>query len=153
MKKILTIIIFSLIGNFTYSQKIIKSECSEKFSCSQKFGLTETKSNYTLIVSIDDKDLKFKTAEKQIMTSFSVAKKTDKYVIGKNESGNYSFYDLKKKQFYYIDYYMSRYSTAGYGVENSEIKQTVLKMMELLKKGNTQKDVIQHLVKQTEYDF
>lgn len=153
MKKILTFIIISLIVNFTYSQKIIKSECSEKFNCSQKFGLTETKSNYTLTVSIDNKDLKFKTAEKQTMTSFSVAKKTDKYVIGKNESGNYSFYDLKKKQFYYIDYYKSRYSTAGYGIENSEIKQTVLKMMELLKKGNTQKDVIQHLVKQTEYDF
>ena len=153
MKKIFIIIVFSLTANFTYSQKVYKTECNEKFSCSQKYGLNETKSNYTLTVSIDDKDLKFKTAESQTMTSFSVAKKTDKYVIGKNESGNYSFYDLKKKQFYYIDYYMSRYSTAGYGIETSEIKQTVLKMMELLKNGNTQKDVIQYLVKQTEYDF
>lgn len=48
---------------------------------------------------------------------------------------------------------MSRYSTAGYGSGYSEVKQTVVKMMDLLKEGSTQKDVIQHLVKQSEYDF
>lgn len=86
------------------------------------------------------------------MESYAVAKKTDKYVIGEF-SGNYAFFNIKKKQFYYIDYFMSRYSTAGYGPGYSEVKQTVVNMMDLLKEGSTQKDVIQHLVKQSEYDF
>ena len=74
-------------------------------------------------------------------------------MIGSDQSGNYSFYDIKKKQFYYIDYFMNRYSVAGYGEGYSEIKQSVNKMMTKLKDGSTQKDVIQFLVKQTEYDF
>ena len=52
-----------------------------------------------------------------------------------------------------MDYFMSRYSTAGYGAGYSVVKQTVLKMMDLLKEGKTQKDVIQHLVEQAEYDY
>lgn len=119
----------------------------------KKNGLTETKSDYVLTVSYDSENLKFNTAEKQQMVSYSVSKKTEKYVIGKNTEGNYSFYDIKKKQFYNIDYFMSRYMTAGYGSNSTEIKQTVLKMMEMLKNGKSQKDVIQYLIDQTEYDF
>jgi len=37
--------------------------------------------------------------------------------------------------------------TTGYGHGYSEVKQVVIKMMDLLKEGSTQKDVIQHLVK------
>lgn len=87
------------------------------------------------------------------MNEYTVTKKTDKYVIGKDASGNYSFYDIKKKQFFYIDYFMNRYSAGGYGLGYSVAKQTVLKIMDLLKEGKTQKDVIQHLIQQTEYDF
>jgi hypothetical protein len=153
MKKILFVLTICLISNLTFGQKTEKINGDTKFSCSQKNGLTETKSDYVLTVSYDSENLKFSTAEKQRMTSYSVAKKTEKYVIGKNTEENYSFYDIKKKQFYYIDYYMSRYMTAGYGSGSSEIKQTVLKMMEMLKKGKSQKDVIQYLIDQTKYDF
>ena len=48
---------------------------------------------------------------------------------------------------------MSRYITSGYGSGYSEIKEVTLNMMDLLKKGKTQKDVIRHLITQVEYDF
>ena len=48
---------------------------------------------------------------------------------------------------------MKRYLTAGLGSENVEIKQNTLKIMSILKKGNSQKDAVQFLIKQTEYDF
>ena len=48
---------------------------------------------------------------------------------------------------------MNRYLTAGYGKDNTEIKQNTLKMMSILRKGESQKDAIQFLIKQTEYDF
>lgn len=153
MRKILIVITICLITNMTFGQKTEKINGNTKFSCSQKNGLTETKSDYFLTVSYDSENLKFSTTEKQRMTSYSTAKKTEKYVIGKNAEGNYSFFDIKKKQFYYIDYYMSRYMTAGYGSGSSEIKQAVLKMMEMLKSGKSQKDVIQYLIDQTKYDF
>lgn len=153
MKKILFVLAICLISNLTFGQKTEKINGDTKFSCSQKNGLTETKSDYVLNIFYDSENLKFSTAEKQRMTSYSVAKKTEKYVIGKNAEGNYAFYDIKKKQFYYIDYYMSRYMNAGYGSGSTEIKQTVLKMMQMLKNGKSQKDVIQNLIEQTKYDF
>lgn len=153
MKKILFTALLSLVINSLFAQKIVSTNGTEYYSCSQKNGLTETKSDYVLNVSYDSENLKFNTAEKQRMTSYSVAKKTEKYVIGKNAEENYAFYDIKKKQFYYIDYYMSRYMNAGYGSGSTEIKQTVLKMMEMLKNGKSQKDVIQYLIEQTKYDF
>jgi len=152
MKKILFILTICLFSNLTFGQKIEKINGDTKFSCSQKYGLTETKNDYVLTVSYDSEKLNFNTALKQRMTSYSVAKKTEKYVIGKNSEENYSFYDVKKKQFYYIDYY-KRYMTAGYGSGSTEIKLTVLKMMEILKNGKSQKDVIQYLINQTKYDF
>lgn len=138
---------------FTFSQVTVKSEFSAKLNCSQKYGLSSDTGSFLLTVIYDDNTMSFNTTEGQTMTSYTIAKKTDKYIIGKDTSGNYSFYDLEKKQFFYIDYFMSRYSTAGYGAGYSDAKQTVLKMMALLKEGKTQKDVIQHLVSQTEYDF
>ncbi|QCD61590.1 hypothetical protein B9C57_03075 [Tenacibaculum maritimum] len=152
MKKTLLVLTICLISNLTFGQKTEKINGDTKFSCSQKYGLTETKNDYVLNVFYDSENLKFSTAEKQRMTSYSVAKKTEKYVIGKNSEGNYSFYDIKKRQFYYIDYY-KRYMTAGYGSGSTEIKQSVLKMMDMLKKGKSQKDVIQYLIEQTKYDF
>jgi hypothetical protein len=86
------------------------------------------------------------------MESYSVAKKTEKYVIVES-GGNYAFLNIKEKQFYYIGYFMSRYITAGYGPGYSEVEQNVVRMMDIPKEGSTQKDVIQHLIKQTEYDF
>lgn len=153
MKKIIFVFAICLISNLTFGQKTETINGDTKFSCSQKNGLTETKGDYVLNISYDSENLKFSTAGKQRMTSYSVAKKTEKYVIGKNTEENYSFYDIKKKQFYYIDYYMNRYMTAGYGSGSSGIKQTVLKMMEMLKKGKSQKDAIQYLIDQTKYDF
>jgi hypothetical protein len=153
MKKLLFVLTFCLISNLTFGQKTEKINGDTKFSFSQKNGLNETKSDYVLNIFYDSENLKFSTAEKQRMTSYSVAKKTEKYVIGKNAEENYAFYDIKKKQFYYIDYYMSRYMNAGYGSGSTEIKQTVLKMMKMLKSGKSQKDVIQYLIEQTKYDF
>ena len=153
MKKTLLTTAFTLLSLLAFSQTTVKTEFKAKLSCSQKYGLTTTDGDFVLTVTYDDETIKFNTSEGQTMTTYTVAKKTDKYVIGKDASGNYSFYDIKKKQFFYIDYFMSRYTTAGYGAGYSVAKQTVLKMMDLLKEGKTQKDVIQHLVSQTEYDF
>jgi len=130
-----------------------KIKADTKFVCGQITGLTETKNDYILNVFYDSENLKYNTAEKQQMTTFSVAKKTEKYIIGKQLAQNYSFYDIKKKQFYYIDYFSEMYLTAGYGSGSIEIKQNVLKMMVMLKKGKSQKDVIQYLIEQTKYDF
>ncbi len=88
-----------------------------------------------------------------LISNLTFGQKTEKYIIEKNPEENYSFYDIKKKQFFYIDYYMNRYMTAGYGSGSNEIKQAVLKMMEMLKNGKSQKDVIQYLIEQTKYDF
>ena len=152
MKKILFILVLTFIGNFVIGQTVV-TEFKAKVSCSQKYGLSTAGGDYVLTVVIDETTMKFNTSKEQAMTSYTIGKKTDKYVIGTDASNNYAFYDIKKKQFYYIDYFMSRYSTAGYGSGYSTIKQTVLKMMDLLKNGSTQKDVIQHLIKQAEYDF
>lgn len=45
---------------------------------------------------------------------------------------------------------MSRYITADYGAETSEIKPNVLKMMDILKDSSSQKEAIQYLIKQAE---
>ncbi len=112
--------------------------------------------DYTLTVLYDKENLKFTTRDNPTlkgMNNYIITKKTNKYVIGSDQEGNYAFFDIKKKQFYYIDYFMSRYITAGYGAETSVIKQNVLKMMDILKDSSSQKDAIQHLIKQVEYDF
>jgi hypothetical protein len=153
MKKLLLTTSFALLSVLAFSQTTVKAEFKAKLDCSQKYGLTITAGDFVLTVIYDDVTIKFNTSEGQTMTSYTIAKKTDKYVIGKDISGNYSFYDKEKKQLFYIDYYSSRYLTAGYGAGYSEAKQTVLKMMDLLKDEKTQKDVIQHLVTQTEYGF
>ena len=153
MKNTLSILFFSLITLFGSAQVTSKTDFKTKHTCSQKFGITSTNGDYKLTVVYDTKTIRFTTYTGQKAVSFAVAKKTEKYVIGKNEEGNYSFYDIKKKQFYYIDYFMKRYTTAGYGAVTAETKQLVLKMMALLKEGKTQQDVIQHLISQTKYDF
>ncbi|MDR6967631.1 hypothetical protein J2X31_001643 [Flavobacterium arsenatis] len=130
--------------------------CTADISCSQKFGTTVTEREYILTVIYDDSTIKFSTSKNPIektMNNYDVTKKTEKYVVAVNKEGNYAFYNIKKKQFYYIDYYLNRYLTASYGSETTEIQKTAEKMMELLKKGNSQKDVIQDLIKQVEYDF
>ncbi|WP_338765229.1 hypothetical protein WAF17_01210 [Bernardetia sp. ABR2-2B] len=153
MKRSILVILFTFLSSLAFSQTTIKSDFKVKLSCSQKYGLTTIDGDFVLTVTYDDNTIGFNTSEGQTMTSYTVAKKTDKYIIRKDESGNYAFYDIKKKQFFYIDYFMSRYTTAGYGAGYSDIKQTILKMMDLLKDSKTQKDVIQHLINQTEYDF
>lgn len=153
MKKLLFISAILVLCGSVFAQKTVTAEYTAKLTCSQKYGLDTREGNFLLTVVYDETNLKFNSDKGQTMTEYSVAKKTDKYVIGKDQSGNYSFFNIEKKQFYYIDYFMSRYSTAGYGAGYSNIKQTVLKMMEMLKEGKTQKDVIQHLIDQTSYDF
>ncbi|GEM_PF-1639628 len=134
----------------------ITAKCNTEISCSQKNGITEMPRDYTLTVLYDKENLKFTTRDNPTlkgMNNYIITKKTNKYVIGSDQEGNYAFFDIKKKQFYYIDYFMSRYITAGYGAETSVIKQNVLKMMDILKDSSSQKDAIQHLIKQVEYDF
>ena len=171
MKNLIFTILFLTLSSVSFSQTKTKAKakstktivsvkvetkCTAEIGCSQKFGATVYDREYLLTVIYDNKEIKFSTKENPIetvMNKYTITKKTEKYIVASNEEGNYAFYNIKKKQFYYIDYYMSRYITAGYGSETSEIKQNVEKMMELLKKENTQKDVIQNLIKQAEYDF
>ena len=87
------------------------------------------------------------------MSSFETAKKTKNYVVGKSLKGNYLFFDIKNKQLYYIDFFMNKYMTAGYGKGGNEIKQKALKMMAMLKKGQSQKDAVQYLIEQSKYEF
>lgn len=142
-----------LLSMSLIAQKTITTPMKIKYSCSQKYGLTPSEGDYNLIVNYTDQSITFKTRKDQPGEKYTVAKKTAKYVIGKNEAGNYMFYDINKKQLFYIDYFMSRYTTAGYGTDSADTKQKVLKMMEMLKSSKTQKDVISYLVKQSEYDF
>lgn len=140
----------------TASETKVTAKCSTNISCSQKFGITETEEEYTLTVVYGKTNLKFTTHDNpslKAMNNYVITKKTDKYIVANNEEGNYAFFDIKKKQFYNIDYYMNRYITAGYGSETSVIRQNILKMMEILNNGSTQKDVVKHLIKQSEYDF
>jgi hypothetical protein len=123
-----------------------------KLSCSQKYGLDIYEGEYVLSIVLRPDSLQFNTRKSQEMTKYAITKKTDSYIVA-NSSGNYCFYNIKKQQLYYIDYFFSRYTTAGYGSGYSEIKQNVLQMMELLKGGATQKDVIKHLIDQAAYDF
>lgn len=153
MKKILFIAFLTIIGNSLYAQKTITANGTEYYSCSQKNGMTDVPGEYKLTVQYDEKELGFNASGGQRMTTFSTIKTTDKYVIGQNTEGNYAFLDIAKKQFYYIDYYIKRYLTAGYGSQSAEIKQNTLKIMDILKKGESQKDAIQYLIKQTEYGF
>lgn len=153
MKKLLFISALLIFCSNIFAQKTVTTEYTAKLTCSQKFGLDTQEGNFEMTVIYDDSKLKFNSEKGQTMTEYDVAKKTDKYVIGKDQSGNYSFFNIEKKQFYYIDYFMSRYTTAGYGAGYSVVKQTVLKMMDMLKEGKTQKDVIQHLIDQSSYDF
>ena len=152
MKQSLILIALITVTTVAFSQTTVTAPFTAKLTNSQKYGLDIIEGEYILTVIYDDENMKFYTSEGQTMESYSVAKKTDKYIIGEL-GGNYAFFNIKKKQFYYIDYFMSRYTTAGYGPGYSEVKQTVIKMMDILKEGSTQKDVVQHLIKQTEYDF
>tara|TARA_R110002020_G_scaffold440922_2_gene651606 strand:+ start:2386 stop:2847 length:462 start_codon:yes stop_codon:yes gene_type:complete len=153
MKKLLLILALTSINFLAFSQVTVKTEFKTKVDCSQKGGFSSEAGEFLLNVTYDDITIKFNTREGQRMTPYTIAKKTNEYVIGKDDSGNYSFYNIKKQQFFYIHYYSSQYHTAGYGIGYSENKQTIIKMMDLLKEGKTQKDVIQHLITQTEYDF
>lgn len=152
MKKIIFILSICLFTSQAFSQKTITIKGDTKFSCSEKYGLNQIKNDYILSVVYTTHQIKFNTAKKQRMVSYDTVKSTDKFIIGKNADGNYLFYNIKSKQLFYIDYY-KRYITAGYGKDNATLKQTVLKMMEMLKNGKSQKDVIQHLIEQTKYDF
>lgn len=153
MNRLILIFTLILVNNFAIAQKSFKADCTTKYSCSQKYGMTPTEMDYILSVEFDDSTIKFSTKEGSTSTSYNIAKQTEKYVIGKNKEGNYSFFDIKNKEFYNIDFYMNRYMTAGYGSNNSQVEQTTQNMMRILKQGKTQKDVVQHLIEQTDYDF
>ena len=134
----------------------VETKCSAEISCSQKFGVSVLDREYLLTVIFDNKEIKFSTKENPIetvMNKYTITLKTEKYIVATNDEGNYVFFNVKRKQFYYIDFYLKRYLTAGYGAETNEIQKTIEKMMELLKNGSTQKDVIQDLIKQAEYNF
>ncbi|PKB15261.1 hypothetical protein [Flavobacterium sp. 5] len=170
MKKIIFTFLLLTLTSISFSQNKTKTvakvnttattklttKCTAEISCSQKFGVTVYDREYLLTVIFDNKEIKFSTKENpidKIMNSYVITKKTEKYVVATDKEGNYSFFNIKKKQFYNIDYYMNRYLTAGYGTETTEIQKSTEKMMESLKSGSTQKDVIQDLIKQAEYDF
>lgn len=111
MKKSILVSIFALFSFLSFSQTVVKERFLATLSCSQKYGLTVTEGDFILTVTFDDDTIKFSTSEGQDMTSYNITKKTDKYVVGKDISGNYSFFNIKKKQFFFIDYFMSRYMT------------------------------------------
>lgn len=153
MKKLFLFATLLSLSQFIFGQITISVDIPSKVTNSQSFGLEVYEGDYKLTVMYDDSSIKFNTREGQTMDMYSITKKTDKYVVGSNTSGNYSFLDIKSQQFFYIDNFRNKYTIAGYGEKTNEIKKTVTKMMELLTTGNTQKDVIQHLIGQTEYDI
>ena len=152
MKKLI-IILLALISVQAFTQEIIKIEHSSKIVNSQKYGITPDKEEYTITIEISENTFGFNTREDQQMTQYTTTKTTDNYVIGKDASGNYCFYGIKAEQVYVIDYFMNRYSVMSYGVGYSVMKQTNEKMMSMLKADKTQKDVIYHLITQSEMDF
>lgn len=118
MKKLLLIYLLLAITDLSFSQTTITSKCKTDFSCSQKYGITATEREYTLTVVYDKDNLKFTTGNAitfSPLTTFSITKKPDKYIVGTNSENNYGFFDIRRKQFYNIDYYLSRYLTMGYG--------------------------------------
>lgn len=141
---------------FSFAQTKLTSQCVSEVSCSQKNGTTVIERDYTLTVIFDSKEIKFSTKDnpiEKVMNKYTITKKTDKYIIGINSEGNYCFFNTKNKQFYNIDYFMNRYLTAGYGYPPTEIKDNAEKMIQMLRENKTQKDVIQHLIEQSQYDF
>lgn len=154
--KLLLSCIFLIVASASFSQTKVISKCTADISCSQKNGMTITEKEYTLTVVYNKDTLKFTTRNGinfPALNTYSITKKTEKYVVGINSEGNYGFFDIKRKQFYNIDYFMSRYLTAGYGSQTIEVKEMVSKMMDILKGSGSQKDVVQELIKQAEYDF
>lgn len=153
MKKYFLIIAILFIGLASYAQETIKTPFQGKVSYSQKYGLSVDEGDHVLTVTYTEDSLHYNTREGQMMTNLAVAKKTDKYIICKDISDNYSFYDLTQKQLYAIDYFMSRYTVMGYGPKYTSIKQTVSQMMDKIKEGKSQKEVIKYLADQADYDF
>ena len=49
MKKIILAFTICLISNLTFGQKTLKIKGDTKFSCSQKYGLTETETDYIIM--------------------------------------------------------------------------------------------------------
>jgi hypothetical protein len=150
---ILSLFAFVVFFCTSFAQTQIKSEFSQLLKYSQKFGLEVNEDSYVLTVEFDEKELKFKSKDEKPMSVRTVTKMTDKYVIAKDDSDNYCFYDVKRKVIFNIDYFMSRYIIIALGQGYSENKQTLQKMMDMLKEGKTQKDVVQHLIDQVEKDF
>ena len=110
----------------------------------------------TLLVTSDDRTTRFRR-DYLYWRDYKITKVTDEYIIGEEEE----FYlDIKNQQLYFMDYFPSRYEINSYqyeidsyGKDYSVVKETNVQMMNMLKEGKTQKDVISHLIKQTEYDF
>lgn len=152
MKKILLALMLILSINVWGQNKII-SESATKISYSQKHGLDVYNDDYKLTVIYDSKKLSFNTRDNQKMEEYLITKSTPKFIIGKNTSGNYCFFDINRKTIIYIDYFMSRYIISAIGSGYSENKQIIIKMMSLINEGKTQKDIIQHLINQIEMDF
>jgi predicted peptidase len=153
MKKLFFVLTLVGLGCCVLAQKTVTKEFKTEFVYSQIHGLEEKDGDYILTVIYDNVILKFNTLKDETMSEYAVVKKTDRYVIGKNNNGNYAFFDIKMKQIYLVMYVSDRFITAGFGAEYSEIKQNIIQMMKLLKDGKSQKDAIQHLIKQTEYEY
>ncbi|WP_196889160.1 hypothetical protein [Aureivirga sp. CE67] len=134
MNKYLLIFIILLFSQLSFCQtKNYKIDSKIKISISQKNGLSEFNNPYLLDIEVTDEDFNFKTNEKQTFTTFKIVKRNKNYIISKSEEGNYSFFNIKSSQLYYIDFYMSRFLIGGYGKTPSEIKQNSKQMMSLLK--------------------
>jgi len=153
MRKILFTFALLLFNFSIYCQVTVTVEYKTKFVCNKKFGLDIKDGNFLMTVIYDDKNLKFNSYTGQKMSEFTIIKITEKYIIGKDENGNFSFFNINEKQFYYIDFYMNSYITAGHGASYSEIKQTVLYMSKMLDEGKSQKEVIQYLIEQSTYEY
>ena len=153
MRKI-TLITYLLLTTYANlnAQTTKETLSTVKISISQKTGDNSYDEEYTLTTKYDENILEFKTRADGTFSKFTTKKITKKYVVGE-ASGNYAFYNIEKEQFYYIDYFMSRYLVNGYGKDYSSLKESSLQIMKMLKEGKTQKDAIAHLIEQSSYDF
>jgi hypothetical protein len=133
-------------------QKLIEIKVPATISISEKHGSTIINEKTTLQIVTSKSIFSYRSHENQNMAICTIRKEIDTYIIS-DINGNYHFYDKKNRRLYTMDYFIGRYIVGGYGAGYSKVKAETEIIMKMLKDGKTQKDVIQHLIKQTEYDY
>jgi len=150
--KLIAVFSFILTFSFAYTQQKIEIQSQASIDISQKHGRTISDKPYTLEIFIQNDTFSYRTRTNQDLSRSIIKKRTEKYFVSENSYG-YSFFDVINERLFTIMYFNSRYFVSAYGKGYSAMKETSNKMMEMLKNGKSQRDVVNYLVEQAEYDF